>query len=464
MKVKAFFILIFLLFSREVLSYDFVPSEELQRKINHTFSTLRGSIVVAQYYLEVSPAPNQPKVKREAYSCGLLVSEDGLIMLPGHIYVGDSKPFNLTVSLDDGRSFDVEVLEKDKHINVTFGRLSIPQEEKVPYIEFPSELPPLSMGQPVLIFGISSEVLDHAKTFQIGIINAEVEKPRKLLSVDIPIKAGMNGALVTTLDGQPVGVIGYELSSDQGGEIYVRSGYPFIFTSDLFSHLISSPPLPSAPQEAISSWFGIAVQPLTSDLASYWGLDEAQGVLINTVLQDSPAEKAGLKRGDIIIEFNGQPIKATIEAEVLEFTQTIRQTIAGIPISIVVLRDKKPLTISAALGELPKGIAEAEKYINPSFGISLREITYDLRLMWNIDPSTKGVVVEEVEPASWSALAGVREGDIIQRVNNIPIEGIDAFKGILEEIALKQEKDVIFFVLRGQRTGFISIRPDWKED
>ena len=411
----------------------------------------------------MSSGPNQPKVKRGAYSCGILVSEDGLIILPGHIYLGDSKPTNLTVSTSDGKSFEVDVLEKDKSINVTFGRLQIPEKEKLPYIEFSSEPPPLSIGQPVLLFGITPEALDHEKTFQLGLVNTKVEKPRMLFSLDAHIKPGMNGALVTTSDGQPLGVIGFELSPEQGGDIYVRSGHPFVFTSDLFAHLISDPPLPSVPREDISSWFGIVVQPLTTDLASYWGIDDTKGVLINTVLEDSPAQRAGLMRGDIIVDFNGKPIEATADAEVLEFTQTIRHTLAGVPISMVVLRDTELLTLSATLGELPKSVTEADKYVNPAFGFTVREITYDLRLMWNLDASLKGVVVAEVKPASWSAIAGLRPGHIILKVNNIPMEGIDDFKDILEKIASEKEKDVVFFILRGKRTGFVSIRPDWQE-
>ena len=430
------------------------------------FEKFKPALVVVNYSIEYYDPGRQQDVKRDLYCLGVVVERSGLVMVRGHVSVANVKPFNVRVRFDSGVRYEGTVLEKDKRINVAFVKLVPPTGSgsegglDLPFVSFATEAS-LNVGDEVMVLGLLPEMLDFEKTFQVRQIASVIETPRRVYVTDLPVPYGMAGGPVINADGEAVGVIGYDLDPREGGEIYVRSGYPLIYTADLFQHLIDNPPIERKDQQ--EAWIGVFTQPLTDDLAEYWGLDKTGGVVVSTVIADSPAERAGIVRGDVVRVFDGQPVTAKEETDVRDFTRMVRESGAGRTVPVTVFRDGKPVQLSVLLEEAPKTAAEAEKYGDEEFGFTVREITEDFIIVGDLDPGIKGLVVDRVEAAGWASLAGLLPGDILREFGGKPVGSIDELKSLLDEIKTNKPKEVVVFVERRGRTGFLRIEPDWED-
>ncbi|MCK5557736.1 MAG: trypsin-like peptidase domain-containing protein, partial [Candidatus Hydrogenedentes bacterium] len=283
-------------------------------KIREVVHKFRDALVVVDYSTEHYDPRAQRNVKRDRYCTGIVVDSAGLIMVRGHVSMPNVKPFNVRVRLSSGERYDATVLQKDKRINVAFVKLANRDAEAdngdkldLPFVSFSKE-PSLAVGDEIMILGVLPEVLDFEKTFALGHVASVIETPRRVFITDSSVQYGMIGGPVINSEGEVVGVIGYDLARSEGGDIYIRAGYPLIYTADLFQHLIDTPPTEEPVRQ--EAWLGIIIQPLTNDLAQYWSLDKTGGVVVSTVIRGSPAERAGLLRGDVIKMFDGKPIAA----------------------------------------------------------------------------------------------------------------------------------------------------------
>ena len=434
--------------------------------IREVFEEFKEALVVVEYSIEYYDPRRQQDVKRDLHCLGVVVDRSGLVMVRGHVSLNNVKPFNIRVRVDSGTRYDATVLQKDKRINVAFVKLAPSEEDEdnggidLPFVTF-AESPSLSVGDEVMVLGILPEVLDYEKTFHVGHVAATIETPRLVYTTDFAVPYGMVGGPVINAEGEAVGVIGYDLSSREGGDIYVRAGYPLLYTADLFQQLIDNPPTEEKDLE--EAWLGIFIQPLTDDLAEYWGLDKTGGVVASTVIKDSPAERAGLVRGDVIVVFDGKPITFKEDSEMRDFTRLVRESGIGRAAPVTVMRDGQAIELSVALVETPKTTAEAEKHEDEGFGLTVREITADFIIVSDLDPDIKGVVVDRVERAGWASLAGMVPGDIIKEIDGKQVASLEEFKEILTDIKERKPKQIAVFIERGRRTGFLRIEPDWEE-
>jgi len=436
------------------------------QRTREIFEKFKPALAVVNYSIEYYDPGRQQDVKRDLHCLGVVVDPAGLVMVRGHVSLANVKPFNVRVRLDSGVRYEGTVLEKDKRINVAFVKLVAETGDgsqgdlDLPFVSFATD-PSLNVGDEVMVLGILPEVLDFERTFQVRRVASVIETPRRVYVTDLPVPYGMAGGPVVNADGAAVGVIGYDLDPREGGEIYVRSGYPLIYTADLFQHLIDNPPTEQKDRQ--EAWLGVFTQPLTDDLAEYWGLDKTGGVLVSTVIQNSPAERAGLVRGDIIRMFNGEPVNAKERTDVRDFTRMVRESGVGRTVPITVVRDGEPVQLSMMLEEAPKTAAEAEKYEDEEFGFTVREITADFIIVGDLDPGIKGLVVDRVEAAGWASLSGLLPGDIVKEFGGKQVTSIEELKSILEEIKGDKPKEVAVFIERRGRTGFLRIEPDWDD-
>ncbi len=434
--------------------------------IREVYDEFKKALVVVEYSIEYYDPRSQQEVKRDLHCLGVVVDRSGLVMVRGHFSLENVKPFNVRVRIDSGTRYNATVLQKDRRINVAFVKLTPSAEDKdaggldLPFIPF-AENPSLSIGDEIMVLGILPEVLDYEKTFQVGHVASVIETPRRVYTTDFAVPYGMVGGPVLNVRGEAVGVIGYDLSSAEGGDIYVRAGYPLVYTADLFQHLIENPPVEEKDLE--EAWLGVFIQPLTDDLAEYWGLDKTGGVVASTVIKDSPAERAGIVRGDVIKVFDGKPISFKEDGEMKDFTRVVRESGIGRTVPVTVIRDGQEMQLGVLLQETPKTAAQAEKHEDKEFGLTVREITADFIIISDLDPDIKGVIVDRVQGAGWASLGGLIPGDIIKEIDGKQVATLDEFKEILANIKERKPKQIAVFVERGRRTGFLRIEPDWKE-
>ena len=435
-------------------------------RVREVFDKFKEALVVVDYSIEYYDPRRQQDVKRDLHCLGVVVDRSGLVMVRGHVSLANVKPFNVRVRADSGTRYDATVLQKDKRINVAFLKLTPSAEDEanggldLPFVPF-AESPSPNVGDEIMVLGILPEVLDYEKTFHVGRVASVIETPRRVYTTDFAVPYGTVGGPVINAEGEAVGVIGYDLSSREGGDIYVRAGYPLIYTADLFQHLIDNPPTEEKDLE--EAWLGIFIQPLTDDLAEYWGLEKTGGVVASALIKDSPAERAGVKRGDVIKMFDGKQVTFKENGEMRDFTRLVRESGIGKNVPVTVMRNGQEVQLSVRLEETPKTTAEAEKHEDDEFGLTVREITADFIIVSDLDPDVKGVVVDRVERAGWASLGGLIPGDIVKEIDGKQVATLDEFKEILADIKERKPRQIAVFVERGRRTGFLRIEPDWKD-
>jgi len=212
---------------------------------------------------------------------------------------------------------------------------------------------------------------------------------------------------------------------------------------------------------AEKAWLGVQTQVLTRELATALQLKAKSGVRVTRILADSPAEKAGLKVGDVITRFDDLPIAASRPEDTEIFANLIRQHLIDSNVAIDVLRDAEPLKLNATLSPQPRNAEGLPEFTDPHFEFTARALAPSDRLEKELTPEVKGLLVTRVENSGWAALAGLRDRDILLSVDGQPVDSLGSLKKILAACKERQARQVAVFVKRGIETRFIEIEPSW---
>ncbi len=445
----------------------FMPSawsQTPQTIVAKTYAQVTPAICLITYSADLTNPQSGQVEKRDSRALGLIVSRDGLVMAHGHMQRENATPFNIRVAVGQGeeeREYPATLLKKPDDINVCFMRLESAAPLDLPHVTFERHVK-LAIGDPVAIIGLLGETLDFARTVTHRNIGAILEKPRTTYCLDDNVPFGCVGGPAINANGRVIGVIGFDLTAEEGGELYVRSGHPLLYQSDLFARYIDAPPTEhDATKTASDAWLGVFMQPLTDDLAEYWELPKNGGIVVGAVVSGSPGEKAGIQRGDVIVSFNGMPVRARLNREVLGFTKLVRETGVGATVPIKLLRDKQPIEVRVTLIERPKPAREAEEFEDKIFGLTVRELTTDIRILLNLTDDVKGVIVRRVKSGSSAELAGLRPGVLIMTFGGIPVENLAKFEEAVKTIAAQKPGEAALFCRVGPRTGFFRLQPRW---
>jgi len=227
-------------------------------------------------------------------------------------------------------------------------------------------------------------------------------------------------------------------------------------------HYVDRPPEKRTEmEETEEAWLGVLTQPLAEDYAEYWGVDSAGGLIVSTVLPDSPAAAAGLLSGDIIRTFDGQPIRAVLDRDVLLFTQMVREKKINQTVEIVIWRDGETKSLSVQLGARPRSAQDAGEYTDETLGLVVREITRDLRILLNLGEDVQGVIVRRVISGSPAQIARMQPGVIVLSVADMPVAGLEDFKKSMDVLLDAKPEEISIFARAGTATGFFRVRPRW---
>lgn len=218
------------------------------------------------------------------------------------------------------------------------------------------------------------------------------------------------------------------------------------------------------PVQAWKPWLGISTQVMTRELSSALGLPRTtRGIRVAQVFPETPAEQAGIKAGDLIFRLDGQIIMAHRVEDAEVFGNMIKQYKTDAAIELSGLRGKEPMSWHANLTKKPDPPNELPKHEEETFEFTLRDLSFADRVNRRLDLNQSGLMVENVEPAGWGALAGLRQGDLLLHVDGKPIGSIQAFEKIMKELVTAQKKQVLFFIRRGIHTLFLELEPDWDQ-
>ena len=219
------------------------------------------------------------------------------------------------------------------------------------------------------------------------------------------------------------------------------------------------------PLEAWKPWVGVSTQVLTRELSEVIGLPRStRGIRIAQIFPGTPAEKGGLIAGDLLFRIDGQIIMAHRQEDAEVFGNMIKEYRTDATIHLNGLRNNQPLDLNITLEKRPPPSNELPKLKEKSFEFTVRELSFADRVNARLDNKHPGLLVENVEPAGWAALAGLRQGDLLLKIDGVIQISIDQFAKTLTKLTETKSKRVVFFVKRGIHTIYLELEPDWDED
>jgi len=435
-----------------------------QEVLRQIYDQLHEAICTLTFTQEATDPRTGEQKRQNGNAVALIVSPGGLLITNGHLQIENIHAFNFRAHVRRGgeeTQYAAVLLEKPQDINLSFLRIQCEAPLTLPFVRF-QRGSRLSLGEPVALVGVLGETLDFQRAVVTDRVCAVLEEPRITYCLTSGLRLGFVTSPVVNAQGEVVGISGFDLGRNEGGDALARPGHPLVFQTDLFIHHVDAPPdISAGAMRDEEAWLGVFTQPLTEEYAAYWGMEEAGGLIVSTVVPDSPAAEAGLAPGDIILRFDGIPVRATIDRDVFVFTKMVRESEPNKVVELGLLRDGAEKTIHATLGLRPRSALDAEEYTDETFGLVVREITRDLRILLNLGEDVSGVIVRRVISGGPAHLARIQPGVIIMTLGDYPVTGLDDFEEAVEKVKARKPSEVSVFARVGTATGFFRLRPRW---
>jgi serine protease Do len=386
--------------------------------------------------------PERKPRTRRSLGSGFIIDTEGYILTNHHVVADASK---IVVRLHDESEYDAEIIGTDEKTDIAVIRITDADDlQPVPL----GDSDALRVGEWVLAVG-NPFGLDHTVT--AGIVSAKGRRISQgnpyedFVQTDAAINPGNSGGPLINLAGQVVG-INTAIFSRGGGSIGIGFSIPINMARRAVPQLKEH-------GFVTRGWLGVRIQPVDDDIAESLGLDEAQGALVASVFDDSPASEAGVEAGDVIVSFDGQDVDKSDDLPAI-----VAETVPGKEVELVVIRDGASTTLKVTVARMDSDEEPAKPVKAEALGLSVQDITEELAAELGIDTNVEGVIVSAVEAGSPAERVGIRPGDVIEQVANTRVSNVKEFR---EQLADRDEDDsVLVLVRRGDDTLFRVIKPD----
>jgi serine protease Do len=385
------------------------------------------------------PRGREQEYRSKSYGTGFIISEDGFIVTNNHIV---EKAVDVKITTLKENEYKAEVIGTDPRTDVALLKV---KAENLPFVSLGNS-DVLRVGEWVLAIG---NPLGFAHTVTAGIVSAkerqrlpgvDIQNFQDYIQTDAAINRGNSGGPLVNMRGEVVGINSL-IYSATGGNIGIGFAIPSSLAQKVVVQLKEN-------GRVIRGWLGVGIYPVDDKYQEVLGLEFKNGAVINNIDPDSPAEKAGLKKYDVILAINGVPIKDNAD---LMFK--IADTKPGTEIDITIVRDKKKMTVKAKVGEAQaEEELESESDTGKDLGISITELTPGIARRYGFQTES-GVVITEVRRYSVAEENGLAVGDIILEVNREEITSVNDFEKILNEL---DQGDAVLMLIRREsrdRTG-----------
>jgi len=369
-----------------------------------------------------------PRDEGRAAGSGVVVDPRGFIVTNNHVVENATE---IEVRLSDDRKFKATLVGRDGRTDLAVLKIENPAGP-LPVADL-GDSDRLRVGQWAIAIG-NPFGLD--RTVTVGIISATgrthvgVATYEAFIQTDASINPGNSGGPLLNLDGRVVGINTAIVSSGQG----IGFAIPINMAREIVTQLISR-------GKVVRGWLGVAIQDLSPELAASLGVKEDAGALVADVMKDGPAASAGLRPGDVILEFGGSAIK-----DVPDLQKRVAAVEPGRAAPVTVMREKKTVTLSVKIGEQPTDDGMEAEAGDEILGLTVEPLTPEMAREHRLS-ARSGLLVTEVAPGSAGAAAGIQPGDAILEVNRRPVGDAVAFRQVIA--GLKPGESVPVYLQRG---------------
>jgi len=373
--------------------------------------------------------------EQKGVGSGFIINREGYILTNNHVV---EEADQIKVKLSNGKEYEGKVVGRDPKTDlalVKIGGSSDSQPLKLGNSE------DLKVGSWVVAIGSPFGL---EQTVTAGIVSAKGRvigsgPYDNFIQTDASINPGNSGGPLVNLKGEVVGINTAIIAEGQG----IGFAIPINMAKEIASQLQNQ-------GHVTRGWLGVNIQEVTPELAKSFGLKDNKGALVSQVVPNSPAEKAGIEQGDVILQFDGKEV-----SDSKELPRIVASTPVGKSVTVKIARDGKVTDRQVKLGEMEE---KAEVAKTPSthkrLGIAVQNLTPEIAKGLGLKKET-GVVVSQVEPGSPASDAGIQTGDVIREVNRKPVKDVEDFVQKIEKV--KDQDNVLLFVQRGQNNLFAAV-------
>ncbi|GLI34130.1 DegQ family serine endoprotease [Desulforhabdus amnigena] len=431
---------------------------DLAEQVNHTVVNISTTQVIKDNPMQPFMSPNSPfreffgdeffkkffggempqgEMKTHALGSGFIIDSEGLILTNNHVV---EKADEIKIKTQDGKEYDAKVVGRDPKTDLALIRVKTDKD-----FPAPAELGDsgsirvgdwvMAVGNP---FGLGNTVTAGIVSAKGRIIGAGPYDD--FIQTDAAINPGNSGGPLFNMRGEVVGINTAIVAQGQG----IGFAIPVNVAKELIPQLKSG--------KIIRGWLGVMIQDITPELAESFGIKEKKGVIVGDVVPDGAADKAGIKRGDVITRFDGKEV---------DNAHTLSRLVAITPpdskVNVQIVRDGKAKEITVVIGTMPDETQEAEPEAKKSaWGLTVQNITPDLAQRFGWDENERGVVISGIEPGSPAAEAQLRMGDLIKEANRQKIQNMRDYSQIVK--VPKKGETLLLLVKRGQNTFYVALK------
>jgi serine protease Do len=370
---------------------------------------------------------NMPMPKQHGMGSGVIVTKDGYLLTNNHVVDNADE---VKVALGDGREFSAKVIGKDPKSDIAVLKIDA---KDLPAVEL-ADSDKIEVGDVVLAIGNPFGV---GQTVTSGIISATSRGSlgldyEDMIQTDAAINPGNSGGALIDAEGRLIG-INTAILSRSGGNQGIGFAVPVNLARSVMEGLVKD-------GRVVRGFMGVNIQDLTPTLAKEFGVKESSGALVAAVTPKSPAEKAGLRDGDIITEFNGKTVKDGRHLKL-----QVAQTAPGTAVPVKVLRDGKSKSFDVTVKELPgselaskKSSDDADNATDALHGVAVGDIDAATKQQLKLPANLNGAVITQVDPNSAAYESGLREGDVILEINRKPVKSAEDAVQLTENVKDKR--------------------------
>jgi serine protease Do len=364
-----------------------------------------------------------------------------------------AKASQIEVLLSDKRSFKGKVMGADPQTDIAVIKIDA---QNLPVVPF-GDSGQMKVGDTVMAFGNPFGQYFTVTRGSVSALGRSLRDPDKFedfIQTDAAINPGNSGGALVNVRGQVIGINTAIISGNsgpggEGGFIGIGFAIPSNTAKHVMEDLIKT-------GKVSRGYLGVTIGALTEDLAKQFKIPDTSGALVQDVSAGGPADKAGIKNGDVIRKLNGQTVEGNSQ-----LTAMITDMNPGTQVTMDIIRDGQPMTIRVTLGERPAnlgatpgvGKAPSEGTLR---GITVQNLTPDLRDQLGLPPNVRGVVITEVDPSSPAGQKGLQQGDVIDSINRHPVNSAADFN----RLAAEAKGQTLLRIIREGSGGYVVISPD----